>query len=140
MRLTVTCTLLLLALGSADTAVPTTCGEFSVKSDDAVTCAATLSEGFTYTLATACDSVSGRPVLRLLDELANEVAYNDGFPFCGNASAALVEYFYPCLCAFSRQHSNALSRLPQRISRRHFRVRAQRGMHSSHVLLRPAGG
>ena len=90
--------LLLAARRSAGAAPPTTCGEFAVKGDDAVTCAVTLSEGNTYQLSTACDSVSGQPVLRLLDELANEVAYNDGFPHCGgNVSAALVEYFFPCL-------------------------------------------
>ena len=89
--------LLVAALGSSGAAPPTTCGEFSVKGDDAVTCAVTLSEGYTYQFSTACDSVSGQPVLRLLDELANEVAYNDGFPHCGgNVTAALVEYFYPC--------------------------------------------
>ena len=92
--------LLLSTLGAssarAAAPVPTTCASFSVKGDDASTCAVTLSEGNTYSLYTACASVAGQPVLRLLDDSATEVAYNDGFPFCGNVSAALLEYFMPC--------------------------------------------
>ena len=78
-------------------AVPTTCSSFVVTSDRAVTCAVTLTEGNTYSMYTACNTVKGLPILRLIDDAGTEVAYNDGFPFCaGNVSAALVEFFMPC--------------------------------------------
>ena len=78
-------------------AVPTTCSSFVVTSDRAVTCAVTLTEGNTYSMYTACNTVKGLPILRLIDDAGTEVAYNDGFPFCGgNVTAALVEYFMPC--------------------------------------------
>jgi hypothetical protein len=98
-------------------AVPTTCKSFSVSGASTETCAVSLTEGFTYSLYTTCETVKGAPVLYLLDEAGVEVSFNgttplfslsslltlspDGYDFCpGDKSAALIEYFSaPSPCA-----------------------------------------
>jgi len=91
----------------ASAAVPTTCTSFSVTGGGTETCAVTLTEGSTYQLYTPCGTAKGAPVLRLLDEAGTEVAYNDGYPFCG-ANERYVLLF--CVPHWRRQHGDVLTR------------------------------
>jgi hypothetical protein len=84
-----------LALAAAQ--VPTTCGKFSVGSEGLYTCTTTMSQGITYNISTSCATVVGSPILRLLDSESKEVAYNDGYLFCGpTLTPAALEYKVEC--------------------------------------------
>jgi len=83
-----------LALAAAQ--VPTNCGKFNVADGGLEVCTMTLSQGTTYNLSTLCSTVIGSPTLRLLDG-GDEVAYNDGLPFCGpSLTPAALDYKVEC--------------------------------------------
>ena len=56
--------------------MPTTCKGFSLAGASTETCSVSLSEGSTYSIYTACESVKGAPVLYLLDDDGVEVGFN----------------------------------------------------------------
>ena len=78
--------------------LPVGCAPYNTKDDKSVLCFLSLSEGYTYRIYTDCPSVKGDTDLMLLNNLDQEVAYNDNSPFCGDESiyASLIEYFVPC--------------------------------------------
>ena len=77
--------------------LPAPCSPFATKGGQPAACTLELFAGYTYVIYTDCGSVKGDTQLTLRDPNGEDVAFNDGFPFCpGDTSASLVEYKMEC--------------------------------------------